>query len=158
MSLESGIRAGLLRFSGRLAASDALGPASRRSSAPRLLRPMALRISAKERGKRLYDPGAPAGASALFRAITAPAKSGRVSRISSLVPSSTRRPMMLVCARCGFSRSEEAGIRLGLCPRCQAGGKEVYLERKRARRRYDLVGLLADSRAQLRRSSDMAHE
>ena len=65
---------------------------------------------------------------------------------------------MLVCGRCGFSRSEEAGIRLGLCPRCQAGGKEVYLERKRARRRYDLVGLLAIARAELRRSSDMAHE
>ena len=63
---------------------------------------------------------------------------------------------MIVCTRCGFSRSEEAGVRLRLCPRCQARGEEVYLERKRARRRYDLIGLLATARAELRRSSEIA--
>ncbi len=61
--------------------------------------------------------------------------------------------MPFVCPSCGLRRNVERVIRLELCPRCQAEGKDVYLIDDAGpvagRRRHDLIGLLATARGEL---------
>jgi Zn-finger nucleic acid-binding protein len=60
----------------------------------------------------------------------------------------------LVCPSCNLESHVEGTVRLELCPRCRAEGREVYmaeLPAARRRRRTDLIGLLATARGELAR-------
>ena len=62
--------------------------------------------------------------------------------------------MRRVCPSCKFVSDVEPTVRLELCPKCQAEGREVYLidaPRPKRARRTDLIGLLATARGELAR-------
>jgi hypothetical protein len=61
----------------------------------------------------------------------------------------------LICPTCNFQRGVEGAVRLELCPRCAADGRDVYLVEARRRAvpaRHDLIGLLATARGELARA------
>lgn len=63
--------------------------------------------------------------------------------------------MSLVCPKCKFRRSAEAGVRLEVCPRCEAMGREAYLSRPSrgsARHPLDLIDLTSTARKELARA------